>query len=133
MLGSVRVNNLFNTPTYFAPGTLVALRGVEFKNTKYLEVKTYLTKFFLSDFSGTVWSFGDFLNRFYWNKGIYTTELNYSGKMEEGFYDYDDDENYEEVDYCHEEDYSVEEDMDYYDWLDSEFGDDADVAYWNTH
>ncbi|MBP6739675.1 MAG: hypothetical protein KA146_06775 [Leptospiraceae bacterium] len=36
MLGSVRVNNPFNAPSYLAPGTLLSLQKAGFKNAKYL-------------------------------------------------------------------------------------------------
>lgn len=92
MLGSVRVNNLFSTPQYLKPGTLVSLQKVEFKNTKYLEVSTFLTKIFTKADSGDSWKLGNFQNRYYWNGYEYSTESIY-------FRDYDDE--YDEGEYVH--------------------------------
>ena len=132
MLCSVLVNNPLNASNYLIPGTLVSLRNVELKNTKYLEVATFLTKIFVSDNSEILWNFGDIQDTFYWDGEYYISEPIYSGGMDKYYDDSECCDEYNEYDYEEEELNNNEEDIDYYDWLNSEFGDDAETAYWNT-
>jgi len=91
MLGSVRVNNPFNASQYLAPGTLVSLRKVEFKNTKYLELVTFLTKIFTKDNSGKNWNLGADLTKYFWNGESYSQESNCYYKEEDEYYEDDND------------------------------------------
>jgi hypothetical protein len=137
MLGSVRVNNPFNANMYLAPGAIVVLQRVEFKNTKYLEVSQYLTKLFFCNDEGNPWSIGEFQGRFYWTGEDYSINSPY---MKSNHQD-EDSEYYDEDDY--NQDFEEYDDGDSYskygggptgelsdDFIDDVLGGEPD-AYWN--
>ena len=73
MLGSVRVNNPFNSKKYLRPGSLVVLQRAEFKKTKYLEVSSFLTHLYTEYDSKSVWFFSRIISeRFHWNGTEYS-------------------------------------------------------------
>ena len=142
MLGSVRVNNPFNENMYLAPGTIVVLQSVEFKNTKYLEVSQYLTKLFFSNDEGTPWLTGDYHGRFFWTGEHYSTISPYSHSRASDE-DYEDDEDYQYDDDDYDDDYDDDDYGSSYsrygggptgdlsdDFIDDVLGGEPD-AYWN--